>query len=269
MRHAIAFLCVLNAAILTSNIPAEPPAKAPPKSSIAELSTTIHQLPIRQVVLYKNGIGYFEHLGSVSNNQRVAIDFTSAQLNDVLQSLTALDSKDGRVSAVSYNSALPIEQQLKTLALGLQDFPPTVAIYHALRGQRVEVTGSGAPLIGRLVNVEFRHETDKNGVASDDHYFLVVATDAGALRTAELTDAASVRMIDPSLQRQFTDYLEIIASVQNQQVRHLTLEDRGEGQRELSVSYISEVPVWKSTLPHRLSQRRNRQRHPARLGGSR
>jgi hypothetical protein len=54
-------------------------------------------------------------------------------------------------------------------------------------------------------------------------------------------------MIDPSLQKQFASYLEIVASAQDQQLRHLTLEDRGQGERQLQVSYISEVPVWKST----------------------
>jgi hypothetical protein len=38
-----------------------------------------------------------------------------------------------------------------------------------------------------------------------------------------------------------------VASAQDQQLRHLTLEDRGQGERQLQVSYISEVPVWKST----------------------
>jgi hypothetical protein len=111
----------------------------------------------------------------------------------------------------------------------------------------VEVTGAGAPLAGRLVNIEFRKEIDKNGQTSEDHYFLIVATESGALRTAEITDAVSVRMLDASLQKQFSSYLEIVGSAQNQQLRHLVLEDRGSGQRQLQVSYISEVPVWKST----------------------
>jgi hypothetical protein len=204
-------------------------------------------LPVRKVVLYKNGVGYFEHAGAVNGNQRVTVDFTSAQLNDVLQSLTALDSKGGMIGAVGYNSTMPIAQQLTTLALGLKDYPATLEIYHAIRGQRVEVTGAGAPIMGRLVNVEFRKETDKNGETSEDHYFLIIETDAGALRTAEITDAVSVRMVDPSLQKQFASYLEIVASAQDQQLRHLTLEDRGQGERQLQVSYISEVPVWKST----------------------
>ena len=54
-------------------------------------------------------------------------------------------------------------------------------------------------------------------------------------------------MLDPSLEKQFASYLEIIGSAQDQQGRHLTLEDRGQGERQLQVSYISEVPVWKST----------------------
>jgi hypothetical protein len=239
----------LSALTLDAQSPAKPAAKskAGEEGAVPTSPAAIKDLPVHKVVLYKNGVGYFEHAGSVSGNQRVTIDFTSSQLNDVLQSLTALDDGGGRIAGVNYNSTTPIEQQLKTLALGLQDYPATIAVYQALRGQRVEVTGAGATLAGRLVNIEFRKEIDKNGQASEDHYFLIVETDSGALRTAEITDAVSVRMLDASLQKQFASYLEIVGSAQNQQLRHLVLEDRGAGERQLRVSYISEVPVWKST----------------------
>ena len=223
------------------------PALLPAQSSKSTAPAATVDLPVRKVVLYKNGVGYFEHAGTVNGNQRVTVDFTSAQLNDVLQSLTALDSRGGKIGAVEYNSTMPIEQQLSKLGLGLKDLPPTLAIYQSLRGQRVEVTGAGAPIAGRLVNIEFRKQTDKNGATSEDHYFLVVATDSGALRTAELGDAVAVRMTDPAVEKDFESYLQILASSQNQQMRHVTIEDRGQGQRELAVSYISEVPVWKST----------------------
>lgn len=39
-------------------------------------------LPVRRVILYKTGVGYFEHLGNVRNRQNITIRFTSAQLND-------------------------------------------------------------------------------------------------------------------------------------------------------------------------------------------
>jgi hypothetical protein len=259
---------IFAASILVSlaiTVAAQPPAgseanskpavkTARPSIAVDAVPSSIKDLPVRKVVLYKNGVGYFEHAGTVSGNQRVAIDFTSSQLNDVLQSLTVLDGGGGRVAGVNYNSTTPIEQQLRTLALGLKEYPATVAVYQALRGQRVEVTGSGARVTGKLVNIEFRKETDKNGQTSDDHNFLIVETDGGALRTVELTDAVSVRMLDASIEKQFANYLDIVASAQNQQVRHLVLNALGQGQRELQVSYISEVPVWKSTyrivFPH-------------------
>jgi len=244
-RSLLAFLLL----VLPLTLPAQTPkAPAPNWPAATGPARDAVDLPVRKVVLYKNGVGYFEHAGTVNGNQRVTVDFTSAQLNDVLQSLTALDSKGGMIGAVGYNSTMPIAQQLTTLALGLKDYPATLAVYQALRGQRVEVTGApGGPIVGRLVNIEHRKETDKNGATSEDHYFLIVETDTGALRTAELTDAVSVRMVDLSLQKQFASYLEIIGSAQDQQLRHLTLEDRGQGERQLQVSYISEVPVWKST----------------------
>jgi hypothetical protein len=98
-------------------------------------SGAVKDLPVRKVVLYKSGVGYFEHAGMFSGNQRVTIDFTAPQLNDVLQSLTVLDSKDGKVGAVGSNSTSPIDQQLNTLWLGLEDHPATVAVYHQ-RGAR-------------------------------------------------------------------------------------------------------------------------------------
>ncbi len=227
--------------------PGAAPAKMPASGAQAAAARDTFELPVRKVVLYKNGVGYFEHAGTVNGNQRVTVDFTSAQLNHVLQSLTALDSKGGTIGAVGYNSTAPIEQQLESLSLGLKDDSDTETVYQALRGQRVEVTGAGAAYTGRLVNIESRTVTDKNGNSSDDHYYLIVASDSGALRTAEITDALSVRMLDPALEKQFASYLEIIGSAQSEQGRHLTLEDRGQGERQLQVSYISQVPVWKST----------------------
>ena len=122
-------------------------------------SQVVKDLPVRKVVLYKNGVGYFEHAGTVTGNQRVAIDFTSPQLNDVLQSLTVLDEGGGRIAGVNYNSTTPLAEQLKTLSLGMTDDPTSTELFQALRGQRVEVTGGpGGTITGRLLSIETRTE---------------------------------------------------------------------------------------------------------------
>ena len=215
---------------------------------VAQTSTEPHaQLPVRRVVLYKNGVGYFEHAGRVTGNQALTIDFTSSQLDDALQSLTALDLGGGRITGVGYNSTTPLEQQLKNIPLGLDDQPSTEELYGALRGARVEVSGPGeAALAGRIVSYETRSQKTTAG-DTVERAFLTVVSDAGAVRTFEVGGTTSVRVLDGGLRRDLDEYLALLASTQSQQVRHLTLQAQGTGTRDLRVSYISEVPVWKST----------------------
>ena len=246
-------LAILAVTIAPTCITAQKPA---PKASPQSVKTEeVHQLPVRQVVLYKNGIGYFEHLGSVTGNQRVAIDFTSSQLNDVLQSLTILDDNGGRIGGVNYNSTTPLAEQLKSLSLAMSDDPTSTELFQALRGQRVEVTGApGGAVTGRLMSIEGRG----SGPATSDEatagvkqplqrFWLTVVSNAGAVRVIELTPTLSVRPLDASLQGQLDRYLELLSSTHSTGLRHLTLDALGQGPRQLHVSYISEVPVWKST----------------------
>jgi len=265
MRHTLALLCALTGTcvfaqshvagekgIALNKAPAAAPAASAstiPASTIP--ASTIKDLPVRQVILYKNGIGYFEHAGAVSGNQHVAIDFTSAQLNDVLQSLTVLDENGGRIGGVNYNSTTPLAEQLKSLSLAMSDDPTSTELFQALRGQRVEVSGApGGSLTGRLMSIETRTEKspgDANAQAIIDRNYLTLVTSAGAVRVIELTPTLSVRPLDAGLQGQLDRYLELLSSTRSTGLRHLTLDALGQGQRQLRVSYISEVPVWKST----------------------
>jgi hypothetical protein len=78
-------------------------------------SDSSSRLPVKRVVLYKNGIGYFEHTARVRGNQDLAIDSTTTQLNDVLKSLTVVDLGEGRISGVRYNSVAPLDERLNAL----------------------------------------------------------------------------------------------------------------------------------------------------------
>jgi len=242
----VAFTLTLAAQTKGGAKASESPAAAP--APVAITAGDIKDLPVRKVVLYKNGVGYFEHAGTVSGNQRVTIDFTSPQLNDVLQSLTVLDEGGGRIAGVNYNSTTPLAEQLKTLSLGMSDDPTSTQLFQALRGQRVEVLGGpGGTITGRLMSIESRTEKSGTGDATVDRFYLTLVAGSGAVRVIEVTPALSVRPLDGNLQGQLDRYLELLSSTHSTGLRHLTLNSLGQGQRELRVSYISEVPVWKST----------------------
>jgi len=204
------------------------------------------ELPVTRVALYKNGVGFFEHAGRISGSQSVTIDFTTAQLNDVLQSLTAIDLDGGRIAGAGYNSTTPLEQQLKALPLALGQDPNSIDFYNAIRGARVEVSSGKVTATGRLLKLEV---VDSNGT---QFRLVTVIGDDGSVHTVSLTPTTSVRLLDTELHKDVSRYLELLAGTRNAGLRHLTLRDNAPAggsmaARDLRVSYISEVPVWKST----------------------
>jgi hypothetical protein len=203
-------------------------------------------LPVRRVVLYKNGVGYFEHLGLVRGSQDVHIDFTSAQLNDVLKSLTVLDLSGGRITGVDYNSEAPLARRLATLRLALGEKPTQSEFLGALRGARLEVRSGTAPaIVGKLLSVERKTRTGTTFAVETDE--ISVIADSGEVRSVDLNPSTSVRILDHDLQGEISHYLGLVAAAREQDVRRMTISATGSGDRNLYVSYISEVPLWKTT----------------------
>ena len=245
-------LFALSAALLTLPALAQSQPATYRAATHPAASAAAPPLPVTRVSLYKNGVGFFEHSSRVTGDQAVVIDFNSTQLNDVLQSLTAIDLGGGRISGAGYNSTTPLEQQLKVLPLALGEAPTSVDFYNAIRGARVEVRSPGATLAGRLLSFEVRTApaapTENTPL---EKHFITVASESGDVRTFELTPSITVRLLDPPLRIDLTRYLQLLDSNRSQGLRHLTLFDKAPATsrtpRDLRVSYISEVPIWKST----------------------
>jgi hypothetical protein len=207
--------------------------------------TQVPDLPVRRVVLYKNGVGYFEHIGRVRGNEDIHIDFTSGQLNDALASLTVLDLDGGRISGVSYNSTAPFDRRLGALRLPLDEQTSVSKFLDALRGSRLEVSSGADPVSGRLLSVERKTRTAGGTTLEVD--IISVVTDSGEIREIEVTPTTRVRLVDAGLHGEMNRYLSLLASEREQDLRRMTLATNGTGERQLFVSYISEVPVWKTT----------------------
>src|SRR6478672_10302123 len=173
MKKALAVVCLLtlisNPILADENSSSTPVEKSKPSPHSDTLSVEPAKLPIRRVVLYKNGVGYFEHLGHVHGSQDVHIDFTSAQLNDALKSLTVLDLSGGRITGVDYNSEAPLARRLATLRLALGEKPSVSEFLGALRGARLEVRGAtGAARTGKLLSVERKTRNAANWTVETD-----------------------------------------------------------------------------------------------------
>jgi hypothetical protein len=236
----VAPIALLFSGLMQAQTPARPPAQAPPASAAA-----VDRLPIRRVVLYKSGVGYFEHLGRVRGNQNVTIDFTSGQLDDVLTSLTTLDLDGGRVTGVSYNSEAALDRRLGALRLPVGQDATRAQFLSALRGAKLDVRTGATRVTGRLLSVE-RVDRRSDGIVTQVDALSLVS-DAGEIQTIALDPGVSVTITEADLKQEVGKYLSLVASARDQDLRRLTIATSGNGDRDLFVSYISEVPVWKAT----------------------
>jgi len=205
------------------------------------------RLPVKRVVLYKNGVGYFEHSARVQGTQELNIDFTTAQLNDVLKSLTVVDLGEGRISSVRYNSIAPLGERLKSLRLPFGEDVGRDDFLSAMRGARVDVRSGATASSGKLLSVEkVKHQNAKGEDLYETTEFAIV-TDSGEMRSFVLSPLVSVHLADHELTSEVGRYLDLVGSSRAKDLRQMTITATGTGERNIFVSYISEVPIWKST----------------------
>src|SRR5262245_45853409 len=164
-------------------------------------------LPIRRVVLYKHGVGYFEREGAVDGDAPLTFTFAQSEVSDVLKSLTVLDLHGGHIDAVSYDSTKPLEQRLTDVALTIPDQNSLTALLPQLKGARVAVQphASDEPLDCTLLGVDTQETRTEAGVART--VYVSVLTDDGDLFSYDLHALAGLQLRDAHLRRDLDYYL--------------------------------------------------------------
>jgi hypothetical protein len=202
-------------------------------------------LPIRRVVLYKHGVGYFERETTVTGDQALSLCFKQREVSDVLKSLTVLDLDGGLVAAVSYDSTTPIEQLLAEIALSIPDSGSLTGLLSQLKGARVSVQPiGGAAMQGSILGIDKIKNRTEGGL--QDQLRLSVLTDMGEVRTFDLFDL-QLTLLDDGIKRDLDFYLRTQLASKKKDARTFTLFTQGQGQRTVRVSYVLEAPVWKAT----------------------
>src|SRR5438105_394968 len=88
---------------------------------LSAITLTGADLPVRQVVLYKHGIGFFERSGTLGAGETARLDFKPDEMNDVLKSLTINEKGGGKISGLRYDSSIPLEVKLADFPFALKD----------------------------------------------------------------------------------------------------------------------------------------------------
>ena len=201
------------------------------------------ELPVREVVLYKHGVGFFERSGKLGPGESARLDFNASEMNDVLKSLTIEERGGGKISGLRYDSMDPLGHKLAEFPFQIGAAQPLSAMLDQLKGARLELKFGTETVAGAIVNGRLVPGSDKQ----PEREQLTLMLDSGELRTLDLSAATNIHFTDPQLQQQFHDYLAALAAARSKEKRSVYIDSTDAKEREVVASYMIPAAVWKSS----------------------
>ena len=202
-------------------------------------------IPVKEVVLFSSGVGYFEHAGTVKGDGSTVLHFKTEQINDILKSLLLEDLNGGKVGTVTYPSQAPLTRTLKSFEVDITNNPPLPELLNQLRGARLTVITSSGRIEGTILGVERKQKVvaEKEVVP----YEVLNLRSGRTIRPVNLDDMQSLEMDDAKLNAELDAALEALAQARDQDKKPVEIRFNGNGERRVRIGYVVETPVWKTS----------------------
>lgn len=201
------------------------------------------ELPVKTVILYKHGVGYFERSGELRAGESARLDFQAGDMNDVLKSLT-IEDRGGKITGLRYDASEPLEKRLADYPFQVSPHIALSAFLDQLKGARVELrTGSGENAAGAV----FSARAVALGEKAQEKEMLTLMLDGGELKTFDLSAVMQMKFADEALQRQLKEYLAALAVARSKEKRSVYIDSSDARSRQVRASYMIPTPVWKSS----------------------
>ncbi len=209
-------------------------------------------VPVKEVILYKHGVGYFEREGAVPTGEEARLDFNTTDMNDVLKSLTVSDTTGGRITGIRYDSNESLERRLDKYPFKIGDQELLSTFLDHIKGARIELKSSERPVTGAILAaraIKAGADNDKRTIREQ----VTLLLDSGDVANYDLSAITSMRILDSRLEEQLKQYLQTLAQAKSREKRSIYIDSAESGNRNLHISYITPAAIWKSS--YRLSLR--------------
>lgn len=200
------------------------------------------ELPVRRVVIYKNGVAYVERSGDVAGASTVTLSFRAEEMTDILKSMS-IAVEGGSVDRVRFSTDESLDEKLKSFPFRIHPGQSLTPLLDSLRGSSIEAERGGERIAGVILSAQQVPSTAQ--VPGRD--LVTLLEEGGAISTYEVLSLNRLRFQDQQLQQQMADYLRVVAGARNQERRGLSIDLANSGARQLSARYMTPMPVWKSS----------------------
>lgn len=195
-------------------------------------------LPMKRMVLYKHGVGYFERRGTL-NGETLTLSFPIEAMDDVLKSLIVID-RSGQVRNIDV--ATP-EDRAALIARGsihLSDKRSLLDLLRDLRGRTVRFTltgKQGETISGLVIGVDVEEEEPlRRALVS------LYLSDERAVRPIPLDEVARVELLDDAAHNDLAFFLR---ATQNDKRNRTATIHLTPGEHDLLVGYVAPAPAWR------------------------
>jgi hypothetical protein len=214
-------------------VPVLSPAAAPAAALGADTG------PITAVTLSSGGLAEVVRRAEVDSAGVIRMTVPLDQVNDVLKSIVVFDEA-GVVEGLSLPGPNPLAETFRNLPFSPDDLQSPARLLAALQGARVRLDRAGSSVDGLVLGVAARDRGD-----SGESLVASVLSD-GRIKGVELAADTEIMFLDEDIRRQVARALAVVGSGKADGARTVTLKVRGEGAREVSVSYVVPAPIWKT-----------------------
>ncbi len=209
-------------------------------------ATTNEALQLSKVVLYRNGVGYFERGGRVEG-EALTLRVRKDQVNDLLKSLTVVEKKGGRAVSIS----MPLDPRswangaISTLGPGSGSL---AEVLDKLRGTSVKLKlDNNTSVSGRVLLVEAIPQIGGGEGEAKDQDYKVTLIEGSEMEVVRLSKVDTIILRNGDIALQFQRSLDATAGEGMFQQVDVTIRLAGVRTSDLLVSYVVSAPMWKPT----------------------
>ena len=210
--------------------------------TLTAMSAEAAELQLKRVMLSSGGVGYFEYQAEVSGWETIEVPVRLDQVDDVLKSAVIFDDEGGS-GVIELAGRDSLAEIFRTMPVGPEAFASPAALYSALQGEEVTVS-EPINARGRIVSV-VEETVEKDGAVLTRHRMSLMS-DEGLIQFV-LEDARGIKFTNEALDTKVNSALAALATNRQRDTRTLKITARGEGSRTLTLGFVIEAPLWKTS----------------------
>lgn len=195
-------------------------------------------LPMKRMVLYKHGVGYFERRGTLSG-ETLTLSFPLEAMDDVLKSLIVID-RSGQVRNIDVATPQDRAALIARGSIHLSDKQSLLDLLRDLRGRMVRLTltgKQGETISGFVIGVDVEAaEPLRRALVS------LYLSDERAVRPIPLDEVARVELLDDAANNDLAFFLRAAHNDERNRTATIHLTP---GEHDLLVGYVAPAPAWR------------------------